>query len=176
MSTTAVPLFILYEYRRAFESALDSCRDGLPDQQRLSDLIHRKLASDALLAAARAYDRGRSSETPVDELVSFALDCWPRAKELPLYRTLQLRRRIGPRAVPYFQPVTVPIEGARKAGSWWDRGSGWSGPNRSGAWRAAANAMEQLFLVRRSERLSIQQGRLRQQGLSAVEDRTVGQR
>ena len=33
----------------------------------------------------------------VDELVAFAFDCWPEVSRLPLYRTLQLRRRIGPR-------------------------------------------------------------------------------
>ena len=91
---------------------------GLPDATRLSDLVHRKLAWEALLAAARAYDRGRTRQTPVDELVAFAFDCWPEASQLPIYRTLQLRKLIGPRVMPYLQPFVLPAAARRKAESW----------------------------------------------------------
>jgi glycosyltransferase involved in cell wall biosynthesis len=116
------PLPTLHQYRLAFEAALDDYGDKLPGAPRLSDLVHRRLARDALVLAARAYDKGRTEETPIDEFVAFAFDCWPEAKKLPIYQTLQLRKRIGPRAMPYLQPFILPSAG-RKAQSWWWRQS-----------------------------------------------------
>ena len=40
----------------------------------------------------RAYDRHRTDRVPVEELVTFAFDCWPGAAKLINYRGLQLRR------------------------------------------------------------------------------------
>jgi hypothetical protein len=118
MSTAYDPLMTLRQYRVAFESVLDRCGDRLPDAARLSGLIHRKLARDALVTAARAYDQGRTELTPVGELVAFACDCWPQARALPIYRTLQLRERIGPRMMPYLQPLVLPAAVGRKAQVW----------------------------------------------------------
>lgn len=118
MSTAYDPLMTLRQYRLAFESVLDRCGDRLPDPARLSDLIHRKLARDALVVAARAYDEGRTEQAPVSELVAFALDCWPQARALPGYRTLQLRERIGPRVMPYLRPLVLPAAASRKAQLW----------------------------------------------------------
>ena len=167
MSTVYTPLPTLHQYRLAYESVLDRCSDRLPDQQHLSEIVHRRLAWEALSAAARAHDRGLARDTPVDELVSFAFDCWPEARRLPIYRTLQLRQHIGPRAMHYLQPFLLAAGVVRKAESWWARGSGWNGPHRSGSWRSAANALEQVQLVRRSERLSLQQGGLGRRSLSS---------
>jgi hypothetical protein len=111
----------------AFEVVLDRHGDKLSDPQHLSDLVHRKLAWEALLIAARAYDRGRTAQTPVDELVEFASDCWPDAHRLPIYRTLQVRRRIGPRVMPYLQPLVLS-PAVRKAKWWWWRQSWKFGP------------------------------------------------
>jgi len=106
------------ERRLAFEVALDRSRETLSDRPQLSDLIHRKLAWEALLIAARAYDRGRTAQIPVNDLVMFALDCWPEARRLPIYHALKLRQRIGPRVMPYLQPfVLSPV--VRKARLWW---------------------------------------------------------
>ena len=160
MSTAYTPLPTLRQSRLAFESALEFCSDSLANQQHLSELIHRRLAREALLAAARSYDRGRTAEIPVDELVLFACDCWPEAKKLPIYRTLQLRKRFGPRAMRFLQPFVLPADVLRRGHSWWARGSGWNGPNRSGAWRSATYALEGALLVQHSERLSLRQGGL----------------
>jgi hypothetical protein len=108
----------LRQYRLAYESILDRCGERLPDAARLSDLVHRKLASDALVTAARAYDQGQTREAPVGELVAFALDCWPEARTLPSYRALQVRQRIGPRVMPYLQPLVLPAAAHRKAQQW----------------------------------------------------------
>jgi glycosyltransferase involved in cell wall biosynthesis len=121
MSTSYDVLMGLVQRRLAFETVLERYAGLLPDEQRLSDLVHRQLAWEALLAAARSYERGRSKETPLDELVDFAFDCWPDARRMPIYRTLQLRSAIGPRVMPYLQPfILSPV--ARKARYlWWQR-------------------------------------------------------
>ncbi len=121
MSTAYGPLRTLCQYRLAFEVVLDRCSERLSDAARLSDLVHRKLAWEALVAAARAYDQRRTRQTPVDELVAFAFDCWPEASSLSIYRTLQLRKCIGPRVMPYLQPFVLPAAACRKAQVWWRR-------------------------------------------------------
>lgn len=107
--------------RLAFEVVFDDHAKNFADPRHLSDLVHRQLAWQALLIAARAYDRGRTAQTPVDGLVEFALDCWPEARKFTIYRTLRVRRRIGPQGMPYLQPfVLSPV--ARKAQwAWWQQ-------------------------------------------------------
>jgi glycosyltransferase involved in cell wall biosynthesis len=121
MSSAYGPLLSLRQYRLAFETVLDRCSERLSDAARLSDLVHRKLAWEALVAAARTYDQGCTLRNPVDELVEFAFDCWPQANSLPIYRTLQLRKCIGPRVMPYLQPFVLPAAACRKAQIWWRR-------------------------------------------------------
>jgi glycosyltransferase involved in cell wall biosynthesis len=129
MSQSYTQVMDFRQRRLAFEVVLDRYGEKLSDPQHLSDLVHRKLAWEAILIAVRAYDRGRTARTPVDELVAFALDCWPEARRLPIYRTLQLRKRIGPRVMPYLQPfVLSPV--ARKAKWWWWQRSWKFGPRR----------------------------------------------
>jgi glycosyltransferase involved in cell wall biosynthesis len=122
MNAAYTPLLELRQRRLAYEVVLDRCSDRLADPTRLSDLVHRKLAWQALWCAARAYDRGRTQQTPVDELVAFAFDCWPEAQRLPVYRTLQLRKWVGPRVMPYLQPFVLSAV-THKAEWWWDRRS-----------------------------------------------------
>jgi glycosyltransferase involved in cell wall biosynthesis len=118
MSTAYDPLMNLRQYRLVYESALDRCREQLPDAANLSDVAYRKLAWEALVAAARAYDRGCTQQTPIGELVEFAFECWPEAGSLPIYRALQVRQRIGPRVMPYLQPLVLPAAARRKAQTW----------------------------------------------------------
>jgi hypothetical protein len=115
MSISYDGLMNLRQYRLVYEAFLDRCSERISDAQLLSDLVHRKLAGEALALAAHAYDRGRTQEIPVDELVVFAFDCWPEADTLPIYRALQLRRYIGPRVVRYLQPIVLPATVSRKA-------------------------------------------------------------
>ena len=82
MTRARTPLVDLRQRRLAFEVMLETCAAVLPDAGRLSNIIHRKLSWEALWRAARAYDRGRTQQIPVDELVAFALDCWPDADRL----------------------------------------------------------------------------------------------
>ncbi len=100
-------LVTLSQLRAAFEGMLRQCGDVLPDAAALSAAVHKKLAKQALWSAFRAYDRHRTDRVPVDGLVTFAFDCWPDAARLINYRSLQLRRLIGPTVMPYLQPLIV---------------------------------------------------------------------
>lgn len=118
MSTAMDQMVNLVQRRLAYEVTLERCAGALADPARLSDLVHRKLAWEALWQAARAYDRGRTDQVPVDELVALASDCWPDVRSLSSYWGLQLRRRIGPAVMPYLQPLILTAV-ARKAQDWW---------------------------------------------------------
>jgi glycosyltransferase involved in cell wall biosynthesis len=110
----------LRQRAKAYDAVLSRCADQLPDAQQLADTVHAKLARQALRRAARAYDKGRTDQVPVDELVDFAERCWPEYKRLPEYRGLQVRRRIGTTAMPYLQPLvlTAPLNKGREW-LWW---------------------------------------------------------
>jgi glycosyltransferase involved in cell wall biosynthesis len=118
MTTSRTPLVDLNQRRLAYDVLLERCGDRLPDAARLSDVAHRRLAWEALWSAARAYDRGRTEQVPVAELIEFAFACWPDARRLPVYSGLRLRQRIGPRIAPYLQPFVVSAV-VRKAQNWW---------------------------------------------------------
>ena len=70
MSIAYTALPTLLQYRSVYEGVLDRLGAELPEAARLSELVHRKMACEALWSAVRAYDRGRAEEIPVDELVS----------------------------------------------------------------------------------------------------------
>jgi glycosyltransferase involved in cell wall biosynthesis len=132
MSKAVSALMDLRQRRSVFEVALDRYGEKLSDTKRLSDVVHRQLGREALWAAGRVYDRGRirrtelarrflgagvnEEERDVDELVSFAFDCWPEVSRLPLYRTLESRKRIGPRGLYYM---------LNQKGEWWLRRRSW---------------------------------------------------
>jgi glycosyltransferase involved in cell wall biosynthesis len=118
MSAAYDPLMTLQQYRLTYETVLDRCRERLSGAARLSEQVHRKLAHDALLAAANAYDRGYATEAPVKDLVAFASECWPGVTRLPIHRTLRLRIRIGPQVTARLRPLTLPAVAFRKAQVW----------------------------------------------------------
>jgi glycosyltransferase involved in cell wall biosynthesis len=106
----------LRERRSVFEMVLDRDGDRLPGALGLSDTVHDKLAREALWAAGRAYGWGRTDQAYVDELLAFAVDCSPEVRRLPLYRTLQSRKLIGPRGGYYLLD---------HKGRWWLRRRSW---------------------------------------------------
>jgi glycosyltransferase involved in cell wall biosynthesis len=119
MSKGVSVLMDLRQRRSVFEMVVDRYGARLPDAKRLSGIVNRQLGREALWSAGRVYDRGRVRQTElarrflgggtatieeerdVDELVIFAVDCWPGVSRLPLYRTLQSHKSIGPRAIRY---------------------------------------------------------------------------
>lgn len=110
----------LRQRKAAFEAVLGRCGEQMKDRDELDRLVHRKLARQALRRAVRAYDRGRTGQVPVDELVGFARECWPEHEALPEYRALKLRRRIGVKAMPYLQPlVLTAVTHKVRERMWW---------------------------------------------------------
>lgn len=107
----------LRQKRAAFETTLSHYGATLSDARRLSDDVHRKLSRQALRALLDGMDRGVVDDRDVEELLAFALDCWPRAGSLAAYRAVQARRRLGPSVTRAMQPLNAaPL--ARKASGW----------------------------------------------------------
>ncbi len=106
----------LTERRLAFQTVLDRYSERLPGAEQMSGLVHRALGREAVWAAGREYHREGPGQVSVDGLLAFASDCWPEVRRLPLYRTLQAHKRIGPRGMYYM---------LNHKGRWWLRRRGW---------------------------------------------------
>lgn len=132
MSKAVSALMDLRQRRSVFEVVLDRYGERLERTERMSDMVHRQLGREALWAAGRVYDRGRlrrselgrvllgagagEEERDVEELMAFAMDCWPEVKRLPLYRTLQAGKGLGPREMQHLLNLK---------GQWWLRRRSW---------------------------------------------------
>lgn len=132
MSKSVSPLADLKQRRGVFLTALEQYPERMSDPQRLSDVVHRQLAREALWAAGRSDERlalsrsrfGRRvlGATPaddrdaVDELVAFAEECWPEVKRSPMHRALASGAPLGPRELGF-----LLTEKAR----WWGRRRSW---------------------------------------------------
>lgn len=97
----------------AYEALLDRANGQLPGKAALEKEVRRVLAKDALRRAGRAYDRGRSSEEPIDELVTFAEKAYAEADRLPEWHTLRLRQRLGVRAARALSPLVLTAPARR---------------------------------------------------------------
>lgn len=109
----------LVHRKMAYDVTLERCADVLPDAESLSATVHRKLAWQALWYSARAYDRGRTGQVPIDQLTAFARDCWPDVSSLSSYWGLKLRQLVGPRAMPYLQPLILTAVVKKVQQRWW---------------------------------------------------------
>jgi hypothetical protein len=94
-STHAGVLCDLEGRRGAFDAAFALRAGALPGARALHERARERLAAIALDGACRAYDRGRTHEQPVDDLVAFALETSPRARELKEWAALERRRTVG---------------------------------------------------------------------------------
>jgi Glycosyl transferase family 2 len=111
----------------AFDSVLHKRAHGMKDAARLLATVHRRLASEALEEACRAFDRGRTRSEPVDDFVAFALATYPDAPSLREWRSLQRRKRVGARLSPYCPPFFLGATTRRMkeeigAARWWQDG------------------------------------------------------
>jgi glycosyltransferase involved in cell wall biosynthesis len=114
----------LRERRLVFDSVLDHYGDRLSDPKQLSDRVYRALGREALWDAGRAYDRAGNQRAAVDELMAFAVDCWPEVSRLPLYRSLHWSKSTGRSAMLSLQPYIESEVFARKV-LWWLRRRSW---------------------------------------------------
>jgi hypothetical protein len=104
------PMRDLSQRRAAFDSFFASCGPMLRAGDALHALVNRTLARQALWRASRAIDRNLVTgpgALPVEELVAFALDVCPEARDLREWRGLQLRRRLGAGRSRLFPPFVA---------------------------------------------------------------------
>jgi glycosyltransferase involved in cell wall biosynthesis len=95
------------ERRAVFATFFDGAGKRLRFADELHETARRTLAAEALEEACRGYDRGRTGSVDVDGYVDFALESYSGAKNLPHWRALQRRRRVGPALAPYM-PLFFP--------------------------------------------------------------------
>ncbi len=110
-SSFAESVIDLAQRRDAFASLFAGPAGEWPDADLLHDTARRKLADQALGRASRAYERGRTDEVAVDELIRFAFDVWPNAQQLPEWRALTRRRRVGPQVAKIMPPFVARAAG-----------------------------------------------------------------
>ncbi len=87
----------------------------------LERTVRRRLASEALLRVTRSYDKGSYDERIADALVAFAQETVGESitgtgadvRSLPMWRPLQLRRRIGAKAMPSLRYLVLPAVARR---------------------------------------------------------------
>lgn len=110
----------------AFESVLRDM-DAVPQAEEFLDTARARLASEALEAACRAFDRGRTGTEPVTEYVDFALRAYPASAGLPEWERLLRRQRISTR-FGRFHPTFIVDAMRRRAREeashmrWWRTG------------------------------------------------------
>lgn len=93
-------LFDLRARRDAFDSVFAAEAGALPGAAELHDTARRTLAAAALDRACSDLDRGRSGVDPIDEVVAFALETWPAARQLPEWAALERRKSFGAERAP----------------------------------------------------------------------------
>jgi glycosyltransferase involved in cell wall biosynthesis len=91
----AGPLVDFRGRRDAFISALSAGGKGRPGSAELEAIVRRKLATQAIDYARRAFDQDRGKTVPVDALIEFALATFQDARTLPEWRDLQRSQRPG---------------------------------------------------------------------------------
>ncbi|CRK60326.1 Glycosyl transferase, group 2 family protein [Alloactinosynnema sp. L-07] len=97
----------------AYVSIVDRMDGQLKDKADLDRQVRRVLAKDALRRAGRAYDKGITEESPVEELVDFAVETFPEAASLPEWHTLKLRERLGTKAARTLSPLVLTAPARR---------------------------------------------------------------
>jgi hypothetical protein len=112
----------------AFEAALGSLDDTAGHRGQWLQRARNRLAGEALEEVTRAFDRGRAGSEPIDAYVEFARRASTQATSLPQWRSLQWRRRVGPRWAPMFPLFLLgaalrPAKDELLAARWWRHGT-----------------------------------------------------
>jgi len=119
-ATYSTLLFDLQQRAEVFDCLATDPSVHIDDRDELHLTAKRRIARQSLWLANRAYDRRRTDETPVDDLVSFAQSCYPGYERLPEWRGYLVRRRIGARRMPYLQPLVLSVVIRRiRTWLWW---------------------------------------------------------
>jgi hypothetical protein len=93
-------LFDLRARRDAFDSVFAAEAGALPGAAELHDTARRTLAAAALDRTCSDVDRGRTGVDSLEDVVAFALETWPAARQLPEWAALERRRSFGAERAP----------------------------------------------------------------------------
>lgn len=93
-SASPVGMTILEQRRDAFATLFDG-RSSVKDSDTLRSQAFQTLAREALSRACYEYDRGRIDADNTRALVDFAVETYPRSRELAEWRHLQQRTAWG---------------------------------------------------------------------------------
>jgi hypothetical protein len=91
----------------AFDIVFEGAAGRQPEAGSLHARARERIARQALDVACHAFDRGRSDSEPIEQLVSLALEAMPAAPELPEWRALARRRRVGARLAHLIPPFVA---------------------------------------------------------------------
>ncbi len=115
----------MVERRAAFHSFFRLSSERPKDLERLQREADRALAKEALWDACRRYDHGRAVDEDVQSLVQFAIETCPDAGDLPEFRALERRQRLGAtmchRSQVFFVPAAFRWAGRRLRRYRWQR-------------------------------------------------------
>jgi Glycosyltransferases involved in cell wall biogenesis len=100
--------------RDAFLSALRKGEGRIAEPEKLERTVRRKLASEALLRVARAYDKGRHDPAAEELLIGFARETVDDLRTLPQWYPLRLRQRLGPARAAKAGVLATPPAAVRK--------------------------------------------------------------
>lgn len=102
MSATsgAGQLLDLQERAAVFDLLFAGVGGRLARASELHQMARRALAVEALIAACRAYDRGRTGTVDVQSYVEFALATYSGARSLSQWRALRRRMKVGAQLAP----------------------------------------------------------------------------
>ncbi len=122
MTNERLTLIDLQQRRAAFDAVFTAHGDRIADADSLWRRAGRQMAKEALWGACRTYERGRDNGVPETDLVDFARATYPGATRLPEYWGLLWRRKAGPRAARYLQPLMISAVHRRvRKELWWRR-------------------------------------------------------
>jgi hypothetical protein len=102
-------LLDLRERRTVFDVLFEGAGGALTGAEHLHQLARRALASEALTTAYHSYDRGRVTAENIESYVEFALTTYPQTRQLPQWRALQRRQRVGERLAPAVPPFAASV-------------------------------------------------------------------
>jgi glycosyltransferase involved in cell wall biosynthesis len=120
MTVQRLPLIDLQQRKAAYDAVFAAYGELIPDAVRLHQEANRKMAKEALWRACSAYHRRRLDNTPVDELVDFARSTFSQFERLPEHWGLRWRKRVGPKACSYLQPIMISAVHRRiRSWLWW---------------------------------------------------------
>lgn len=121
MTVERIPLVDLQQRKAAFDALFEAAGERIEHADRLRRRADRMMAKEALWRACRAYERRQMHSVPTEELYAFAETTYD-VRRLPEYWGLQWRRRVGPRAAPYLQPlIWSAVHRKVRRTLWWRR-------------------------------------------------------